>query len=142
MKMKRFLINIIFLLITLSSHGQFTDLVMIGNDTGFKSTTKVNAKAIFRGKYSSWRNGESVTIVLPSTKSENVISIASQVYNMTVKGMQKYWLEQVFQGRSNAPVFLEDDEGIINYVKRNPGSVAFVKSGKAVPQALIIQITE
>lgn len=140
--MKKLIFLSLFFLVSLSAYGQFGDFVMIGNNTGFKTTSKSNAKAIFRGKYSSWKNGESVTIVLPSTKSENVVNVASQVYGMTVKGMQKYWLEQVFQGRSNAPVFLESDDEIINYVKRNPGAVGVVKASKSVPQSLIIQVTE
>jgi|688.fasta_scaffold162479_3 ABC-type phosphate transport system substrate-binding protein len=140
--MKKTLLIILFLIVSLGSFAQFGEFVVIGNNTGFKASTKANAKAIFRGKYSSWKNGESVTIVLPSTKSDNVVSVASQVYGLTVKGMQKYWLEQVFQGRSNAPVFFETDEEIINYVKRNPGAVGIVRSSRSVPQSLVIQITE
>jgi ABC-type phosphate transport system substrate-binding protein len=140
--MKKTLLIILFLIVSLGSFAQLGEFVVIGNNTGFKASTKANAKAIFRGKYSSWKNGESVTIVLPSTKSDNVVSVASQVYGLTVKGMQKYWLEQVFQGRSNAPVFFETDEEIINYVKRNPGAVGIVRSSRSVPQSLVIQITE
>ena len=140
--MRKLLAVILFLMLSQGSFAQFGDFVVIGNNTGLKASTKTNAKAIFRGKYSSWKNGESVTIVLPSTKSENVVGVASQVYGLTVKGMQKYWLEQVFQGRSNAPVFLESDEEIINYVKRNPGAIGIVRSSRSVPQSLVIQITE
>jgi len=142
MRMRKVLAVIWFFMVSQGSFAQFGDYVVIGNNTGFKTSTKNNAKAIFRGKYSSWKNGESVIIVLPSTKSENVVPVVSQLYGLSVKGMQKYWLEQVFQGRSNAPVFLETDEEIINYVKRNPGSIGIVRSSRSVPQSLVIQITE
>ena len=142
MTMKTALLIISFFLTVFSSSAQLGDFVVIGNNTGFKSTSKTTMKTIFKGKYSSWKNGESVTIVLPSTKSDNVDEIASLLYGLTVKGMQKYWLEQVFQGRSNAPVFLESDEEIVSYVKRNPGAIGIVRSNRLIPQSLIIQISD
>lgn len=140
--MKIAILTISFFLTVFQSNAQFGDFVVIGNNTGFKTTTKTTTKAIFKGKYSSWKNGESVTIVLPSTKSENVTEVAALFYGLTVKGMQKYWLEQVFQGRSNAPVFLESDEEIIAYVKRNPGAIGIVRSNRSIPQSLVIQISD
>jgi ABC-type phosphate transport system substrate-binding protein len=125
--------------ITYSQNQNFT---FIANDIDFKSTTLKNIKSVFRGKYSSWNNKQSVTIVLPSTKSESASEVAKYLYETTVTGMQKFWLSQVFQGRSNPPVFLESDREIIEYVRKNGGSIGIVKSNtENIPNNLKINIT-
>jgi hypothetical protein len=143
-KMRRTKIIIIISLLNILSgiaYSQNENFTFIANDIDFKSTTLKNIKSVFRGKYSSWKNKQSVTIVLPSTKSENASEVAKYLYETTVNGMQKFWLSQVFQGRSNPPVFLENDSEIIEYVRKNRGSIGIVKSNSSnIPNNLKINI--
>jgi ABC-type phosphate transport system substrate-binding protein len=145
MDSRRVFIKLVFLLVAALSftklHAQ--NFTIVGNNTGFKTTTTKNLKAIFKGKYSTWKNKEGVIIVLPSTKSDNAAAVAKYLYNTTVTGMQKYWLAQVFQGRSNPPVFLETDAEIVSYVKKNTGAVGIVRaSTKDIPASIKITISD
>jgi ABC-type phosphate transport system substrate-binding protein len=130
MDFRKFFIRLSSLLcfVALLASAKAQSFTIVGNNTGFKTTTAKNLKSIFKGKYSSWKNKEGVIIVLPSTKSDNAAAVAKYLYNTTVTGMQKYWLAQVFQGRCNPPVFLETDTEIVNYVKRNSGAIGIVRS--------------
>jgi ABC-type phosphate transport system substrate-binding protein len=131
------------LCIVLAFKSQAQGFTIVGNNTGFKSTTTKNMKAIFKAKYSTWKNKEGVVIVLPSTKSESAAAVAKYLYNTTVSGMQKFWLSQVFQGRCNPPVFLETDAEIISYVKRNSGAIGIVRSStKDIPSNIKITISD
>ena len=118
-----------------------TSIIVIGNKVGFESTTMKEVKQIFRGKYTSWRNNEQVTIVLPSSKSESAVGIALAIYGTSVSSMQRYWLSLVFQGRFSAPIFLETDQEIITYIKKTPGAIGVISSDAVgVPKNLIINI--
>jgi hypothetical protein len=117
------------------------DFVVLGNDIGIKSSSVKHLQSIFRGKYSTWSNKEGVIIVLPSKINESCAPVASFLYESTITAMQKFWLSQVFQGRSNAPVFLDSDEEIILYIQKNTGAIGIIKkSASNIPQNLVINI--
>jgi ABC-type phosphate transport system substrate-binding protein len=119
-----------------------TSIIVIGNKVGFESTSMKEVKQIFRGKYSSWKNNEQVTIVLPSSKSESAIGVALIIYGTSVSSMQRYWLSLVFQGRFSAPIFLETDQEIIAYIKKTPGAIGVISSDAVgVPKNLTINVT-
>ncbi|MBU6158286.1 MAG: hypothetical protein KGP35_04555 [Bacteroidetes bacterium] len=118
------------------------DFVVIGNDIGIKSVSSSGLTSIFRGKYSSWSNSQSAIIVLPSKKNPSAGLVALFLYKTSITGMQKFWLSQVFQGRSNAPSFLDSDEEIIDYVEKNPGAIGIIRkasvSSKLNPNRIIL----
>ena len=114
---------------------------IIGNNIDIKSASVKHIQSIFRGKYSTWNNRQTVIIVLPSKKNENCARVASYLYQTTITGMQKFWLSQVFQGRSNPPVFLDTDSDIINYIEKNPGAIGIISgSNTDVKPAIIINL--
>jgi ABC-type phosphate transport system substrate-binding protein len=62
------------------------------------------------------------------------------MFDGTVKSMQKYWLSLVFQGRSNPPIFLENDQETIQFIQKNPGAIGFISSETRAPKGLIIDL--
>jgi ABC-type phosphate transport system substrate-binding protein len=119
----------------------FSNLTVIGNKTG-KSTITVNElQKVFKGKYTNWSNGESVSIILPSPKTDLAESVAKLIYQTSVTSMQKFWLSLVFQGRFSPPVFTDNDQETIQQIQKNPGSIGVVDATTAgIPKALIIQV--
>jgi hypothetical protein len=118
------------------------NLVVIGNKVDQKSMKKNSLINVFKGRLNSWNNGSIVLIVLPSQKNENSSEVAKTVYGTSVKGMQKFWLSLVFQGRSNPPIFLDTDEEIIKYIQKNPGSIGLISGNSEYPKNLRIEITK
>lgn len=124
----------------LAQPGSFDGFVVIGNTTGVSSLTEDEATAVFRGKKSVWSNGKPVLVVLPNTRNPGSALLARRLFSTDAQGMQRYWLSQVFQGRTNAPVFLESWDDIVNKVRSVDGAVALVPRGTPVPSELILQI--
>lgn len=117
------------------------EFYIIANDVDIKSASTKHIQSIFRGKYSTWNNKQTVTIVLPSKKHENCQRVASYLYETSITGMQKFWLSLVFQGRNNPPVFLDSDKDIISYIEKNPGAIGIIsRSNTDINAALIINI--
>lgn len=139
--------TLLITLLTLLSHfttaqsGDINTVVIIGNTIGTVSMKKNSLINVFKGRLDSWNNNATVKIVLPSQKNESATLTAKVIYGTTVKGMQKFWLSLVFQGRANPPIFLDSDEEIIRYVQKNPGSIGIIQKGMDYPKSLQINIT-
>ena len=148
--MKKLIIKIllswlVLLALPALTHAQeIKKLIIIGNNTAIKETDAKTIRNIFRGKEQMWANREQVTIVLPSSKSDFADAVASEIFQMTVTGMQRYWLSLVFQGRANSPVFLNTAKEMITWVKENPGSICAIPAEyiNEIPTGLLIRIKE
>ena len=116
--------------------------VFLGNDIGEPSMSLNNIINVFKAKNTSWRNNNSIIIVLPSGKSPNATGVSKYIYNTSFTAVQKFWLSEVFQGRSKPPVFLDSDEEIIQFINKNEGSIGIISNNKAlnIPAELIIKI--
>jgi ABC-type phosphate transport system substrate-binding protein len=118
-------------------------LVLIGNKTGLSNVSRKQMNGIFRGSQSIWKTNEQVTIVMPSSKAEFSEQFSGAVLQMSHAALQKYWLALVFQGRANPPIFLNSSLEIVDYIKKNPGSIGVVKlSEREVPAAMLISISD
>jgi hypothetical protein len=117
-------------------------LTIIGNNLGSSSLTELQVKDAFKAKNNFWPNGKTLTVCLPETKSTDAVEVSRKMYNKTVSEVQKFWLSQVFQGRSRSPVFFETDQEMIDYIARTPGSIgAFInEKSLPIPKELSLQI--
>jgi ABC-type phosphate transport system substrate-binding protein len=124
----------------LAQSSVFEGFVVIGNATGIVSLTEDEARAVFQGKKSVWSNGKPILIVLPNSKNPVSAVIARRLFSTDTQGMQRYWLSQVFQGRANAPVFIEEWDAVVKKVRDVEGAIALVPRGTSVPSELILSI--
>jgi len=130
-------------LITSSAFAQsLGGLTFIGNNIGTSSLKEQEVKDAFKAKNNFWPNGKSLTVCLPETNSSDAADVSRKIYSKTVSEVQKFWLSQVFQGRSRSPMFFETDEEMIAYIAKTPGAIgAFVnEKGLSVPKELTLQI--
>ena len=119
------------------------EFFVIGNNIGLQKMNFVKVKSIFRGEEALWSNKEGVTVVLPSSKSDFSVAVAKKIFNSSPMGMKRYWIGLVFQGRANPPRFLESNEDIIAFVKKNSGSIGILNCKKdQIPPSLIIELME
>jgi ABC-type phosphate transport system substrate-binding protein len=132
------------LLVSFSGMAQSSDgLKLIGNNTGLSSVNKKQLNAIFQGSRSLWQNGEEVQVVMPSARTDFSEQFSLYALQRSYPALQKFWLGLVFQGRANAPVFLNSSAEILDYVKRNPGAIGMVKMPeKEISPELLIPVTE
>ncbi len=116
--------------------------VFLGNSIGETSMSFNNITNVFKAKKTSWKNNNPIIIVLPSGKTPNASGVSKYIYNTTFTAVQKFWLSEVFQGRSKPPVFFDSDEEIIQFINKNEGSIGIISNNKAlnIPAELIIKI--
>ncbi len=115
--------------IAINANGQDlknNNLIVIGNKIGTNTLSSSELIDVFKGEKAFWNNKKNVIVVIPNNKHKNVELISKLIYNTSVMGMQKFWLQLVFQGRSNPPQNFENDIDMINFVKNNAGAIAIV----------------
>lgn len=113
---------------------------IVANNAGVTQLTQAQVKEYFKGKYTLWKTGSSVKVVLHSSESKHSATLSKLLFNTSQQGVKKYWLSLVFQGRANPPVFLNNETEIINYVKRTPGAIGIIHQNTFCPSQFIIQI--
>ncbi|MEY4571632.1 MAG: hypothetical protein RLZ10_843 [Bacteroidota bacterium] len=137
------LIAVIFVVLVFNFEGKsqtLSDYKIIGNGTGISSLTEAEVKSYFKGKYTLWKSGKSVKVVLHSSQSKHSATLAKLIFNTNQKGVQKYWMALVFQGRANPPVFLDSDASIVEYVAKTPGAIGIIDSDTGIGKCTQIQI--
>lgn len=130
-------------IISSSAMGQsLAGLTFIGNNLGTSSLKEQEVKDAFKAKNNFWPNGKALTVCLPETNSPDALDVSRKVYGKTVTEVQKFWLSQVFQGRSRSPMFFESDEEMIGYIAKTPGAIgAFInEKSLSIPKELSLQI--
>ena len=111
---------------TLFSQSDWNAITVVGNKTELKSISKSKLKRIFKGYESRWNNDNEIIVVLHSSKSPTCEIMAQTIFGSSMKTVKRYWLNLVFQGRANPPVFLDDNLEILNYVKSHPGAIGIL----------------
>lgn len=120
---------------------QRSGYVLIANESGVRAMDAKEMRDLLMGRASVWPNGNPVILVLPGMRHPQAADYARLVHQSDHVGMQRYWLAQVFQGRSQAPVFLDSTEAIIEFVRSNKGAVGYVGTdGTSIPENLRIDV--
>ena len=101
-------------------------ITIVGNSFDNKTFTKNEIHSIFKGNNSNWDNGNRVTIVLILNDDKQSEYMAYEIYKKSIKAVKKYWLGIVFQGRSEAPIFVSDNEEVLEVLKKNKGAVGIL----------------
>lgn len=98
----------------------------IGKGLDAKPLTSKQLKDVFLGNRSIWNNGTPVTVVLTSSNSASFAKTAEWALNADAFDYQKHWLSLVFQGRTNAPVFMSSEQAVIDYVQNHDGAIGLL----------------
>jgi ABC-type phosphate transport system substrate-binding protein len=128
---------------SLAQTSQDAQFVVIGNGVGDQELTKAKLRTIFRGEQQYWADNRRILLVLPSSKFSQVESIMNHIYNQRATSVHKFWLSLVFQGRAQAPVFVDDPQEVVDYVGKNKGAIGVIINGSvSVPNAYIIRVSQ
>jgi len=128
---------------SIAQQSQEMEFVVIGNSVGVEELTKARLRTIFRGEQQYWADNTRILIVLPSAKFSQADDIMRYIYDQRATVVHKYWLSLVFQGRAQAPVFVDDPQEVIEYVVKNKGAIGvFIKASATIPNSRVIRVLE
>lgn len=95
------LIAVIFVVLVFNFEGKsqtLSDYKIIGNGTGISSLTEAEVKSYFKGKYTLWKSGKSVKVVLHSSQSKHSATLAKLIFNTNQKVFKNIGWHWYFKG--------------------------------------------
>ena len=117
------------------------DFWIIANDISDSVLSVKEIQSIFLGENETWENGNRIRVVFHKSQSNEFELTSKLLINSSTTDLKKYWLSLVFQGRANSPIFKDNCEDIVEYVRNNEGAIAIIYS-ITPPRDLHIKIDE
>ena len=139
--MKAKLILLSFLLITsvsITFAQSYKVIVNSGNSTA--SVTKKEASDLFLKKKSKWEDGTKVVPVDQASGAKVREVFSQQIHGKGTSAIRSYWQQAAFSGTASALPEKANDAEVIEFVKKNPGSVGYVSSSTSTDGVKVIQI--
>ena len=80
---------------------------------------------------------ELTAVALPANNQTRVI-FNTKVVGLTESRIQSYWAQMRFSGRKKAPKEINNEALVIEYLKNNQGSVAYLPADAEIPEHLTV----
>ena len=103
-------------------------------------TDREKLSALFLGEVTKWPDGTRVLPVDAAQGSTLRESFSRSVHGRGAAAIKNYWLQQIFSGRGLPPPERPDDEGVLAYVRNNPGAVGYVSADRPTEGVSVLEI--
>jgi ABC-type phosphate transport system substrate-binding protein len=104
--------------------------------------TRDQVSKIFLRRINQWDNHQPVLPVDQTADSPVRRSFTKEIHGRTIAAIQTWWQQQTFAGIGVAPPERASDTDVIEYVRRYPNAIGYVRAGVAVGSDLkIIDVT-
>ena len=110
---------------------QYRVIVNSANPTS--TLSKEDLARVYLKKMSSWKHGQSVTVVDLGPKSAVRAEFSMAVLGRDVPTMKNYWQQSLFSGRGVPPIEQPSEQQVVAFVAANPGAIGYVSSDVALP---------
>ena len=116
------------------------ELVIIGNpNLSAPSLDTKGLQRIYMGKLTRWNNDE--TIVPVMLKGGPVHNAFVESYlDRSAHRFVTYWRQMIFTGKGTPPRSFENEQDLIAFVARTPGSVGYASAGTDMGEVKILSV--
>jgi len=94
--------------------------------------TRDQVSQIFLRKVTLWDNRQPVLPVDQSTDAPVRRTFTKQIHHRTIASVQTWWQQQTFAGAGVAPPERPSDVDVLDYIRKYPNAIGYVKAGTAV----------
>ncbi|MFN2571785.1 MAG: substrate-binding domain-containing protein [Gemmatimonadales bacterium] len=88
---------------------------------------------IFLRKVTQWDNHQPVLPIDQTAESPVRLTFTKQVHQRTIASVQTWWQQQTFAGVAVAPPERASDSEVLDYVRKYPGAIGYVRAGVPFP---------
>jgi hypothetical protein len=116
--------------------------LIANNKIGINSASKSEIKTIFLGRKKIWKNGITVSPCYLSPEHAQTDSFFSSIINRDHASFIRFWNKKLFSGAGSSPTIFESIDDLLEYIKRNKGSICVAdhRPKKLPDYAVIIDI--
>jgi ABC-type phosphate transport system substrate-binding protein len=138
---RKYLIVVGLLLLAGSGYAQKIKII-VNESNDVTSVSKEQLSRLFLKKTTKWDNGTKVTPVDLVSNSDVRESFCEKIHGKSISAIKAYWQKKIFTGKGIPPVELKSDTEIIEFVRSNPGAVAYVSASTNTAGVKVIEVTK
>lgn len=110
-------------------------VIVVANTTGTSiQLNRQQVRNLFMGGALPY---ELEAVALPPENQTRVL-FNTKVVGLTESRIQSYWAQMRFTGRKKAPIELDDEKSLLEYLKNNVGAVGYLPAGVSIPDELTV----
>lgn len=102
--------------------------VVVHSSNSISRLTRDQVSKIFLRKITQWDNRQAVLPVDQTPDSPVRRTFTKQIHQRTIAAVQTWWQQQTFAGIAVAPPERETDAGVLEYVRRYPHAIGYVRA--------------
>ena len=137
------LMAILVLTLGLAQEATAADYQVIVNESNPISTIEADAvRRIMLRKTTRWDHGAMAQPIDRTQDASVRETFSKEVLRKSVSAIKAYWQTQIFSGRGVPPAELESNASVIEYVRRNPGAIGYVRAGTATRGVKVIEVID
>ncbi len=118
-----------------------SDFVLIVNESNRVSDLRTeDVSRIFLKKTRHWGNGVEIRPADRTEKSAVRRSFTKRVHGRSVSAIKMHWNKKIFTGRGVPPRELRSDAAVVEFVRKNPGAVGYVRVDAPMQRTRIVRL--
>jgi len=102
--------------------------VVVNEANATETISKQQLENLFMKKSATWGNGQPVLPVDQAASSSTRNGFSKVIFGRDVNAIKSYWQRQIFSGRGVPPPEKASDDGVLDFVRANPGAIGYVSS--------------
>lgn len=110
--------------------------VVVHRSNSISRLSRDQVSKLFLRKITQWDNRQPVLPVDQAPDSPVRRSFTRQVHQRTIAAVQTWWQQQTFAGVAVAPPERASDAEVLEYVRRYPNAIGYVRAGTPVSRDL------
>ncbi len=110
--------------------------IIVNESVSQNHITDSQLKNFYEGNATTWDDGSKVQPKLKNFSSKEGEAFLTEVIGKSSRQYEKNWMSKELSGEGTIPGQINNDKGMLDFVKNNKGAIGFVKSGSALPSGV------
>ena len=106
--------------------------VVVNGANAADEISKQQLENLFMKKTATWSNGQPALPVDLAAASSTRQGFSKVIFGRDVNAIKSFWQRQIFSGRGVPPPEKASDDGVLDFVRANPGAIGYVSSNTDV----------
>jgi ABC-type phosphate transport system substrate-binding protein len=98
--------------------------------------TQDQVSRIFLRKVTVWENKKPILPVDQTADAAVRRTFTKRIHQRTIAAVQTFWQQQTFAGIAVAPPERSSDADVLNYIRKYPGAIGYVRAGVPLGPAI------
>lgn len=127
-------LNLLFSTLVFAASSVEDVTIIVNKNNPIAQMKKIDLKNIYLGITRNFpiKDGSVAKVIDYKSENDFAMKFHQDITNKNRDELRKHWAEMVFTGKSKEPIFLTDDQAVIEMVKNDEDAIGYVHSSVAM----------